>query len=244
MTTGDKKRSGKGATALFVVLGIILILLGIIPLASGAAILVFNRSEDSKGYHLSNTYQMNTSTYAFAMAMSPMRVESFYGRLAQNLFGVQNTVQAEWIITPVNSSKAVFAGWAPHTAGENYINTMETELPTYWHWSGPYSPALTIHATAVSGQGLGGPSASPAAQTFWLASAHSNSAFNLDFNPVWDSSQGNNYLIITNLDSSKGVAANITLGYKIPIFNWLGYVLVPVGIIIFACGILLVRKKK
>ncbi len=178
------------------------------------------------------------------MAMSPMRVESFFGRLAQSLFGEENTVQAEGVISPVNSSKTVFAGWAPHTAGENYVNTMETELPTYWHWSGPYSPALTIETTAISGQELSGPSASPAAQTFWLASAHSTSKFNLAFNPVWDTSQGNNYLIITNLDGSKGVAVNITLGYKIPIFNWLGYVLVPVGIIIFACGILLVRKKR
>ncbi len=244
MTAEVKKRNGKGANALLVVLGIILIILGIIPVAGGTAILVFNRSQDSNGYHLSNTYQMNTSTYAFAMAMSPMRVESFYGRLAQNLFGVQNTVQAEWIITPVNSSKTVFAGWAPHTAGEKYINTMETELPNYWHWSGPYSPALTINQTLISGQGLGGPAASPASQTFWLASAHSSSKFSLDFNPVWDSAQGNNYLVITNLDGSKGVAANITLGYKIPIFNWLAYVLIPVGIIIFVCGILLVRKKR
>jgi hypothetical protein len=46
------------------------------------------------------------------------------------------------------------------------------------------------------------------------------------------------------MGGSSGVAGNITLGYKIPIFNWLGYVLIPVGIIIFACGIMLVRKKK
>jgi len=240
----DNKHKGKGATALFVIIGIILILLGIIPVAGGAAILFFNRSMDSDGYHLSNTYQMNTSTYAFAMAMSPMRVESFYGRLVQSLFGTQNTVQAEWIITPVSPSKTVFAGWAPHTAGENYINSMETELPTYWHWSGPYSPALTIQTTAISGKGLSGLGVSPASQTFWLASAHSSSKFSLDFSPVWDSAQGNNYLVITNLDGSKGVASNITLGYKIPIFNWLAYVLIPVGIIIFACGILLVRKKR
>jgi len=244
MTNEEKKHRGKGAATFFVIIGIILILAGIIPVAGGAAILVFNRGEDSNGYHLSNTYQMNTSTYAFAMAMSPMRVESFFGRLAQNLFGTENTVQAEWVITPVNSSKAVFAGWAPHTAGQNYINTMETELPTYWLWSGPYSPALTIQTTVISGQGLVGPSVSPAAQTFWLVSAHSSNTFSLDFNPVWDSSQGNNYLIITNMDGSSGVAGNITLGYKIPIFNWLGYVLIPVGIIIFACGIRLVRKKR
>jgi uncharacterized membrane protein len=242
MTAEAKKRKGKGATALYVVLGIILILVGFIPVAGGAVILVFSRSEDSNGYHLSNTYQMNTSTYAFAMAMSPMQVESFYGRMAQSLFGEESTVEAEWVITPVNSSKAVFTGWAPHSASENYINTMEMELPTYWHWSGPYRPALTIQTTVISGQGLGGP-ASPAAQNFWLASAHSSSTFTLDFNPVWDSSRGNNYLIITNMDGSQGVAANLTLGYKIPIFNWLGYVLIPIGIFIFACGILLLRKK-
>jgi hypothetical protein len=246
VTGMDTKRKGKGVNAVFVVLGVILIILGIIPVAGGAAILFFNRGKDSNGYHQSNTYQVNTSTYAyaFAMAMSPMRVESFFGRLAQNLFGEENTVQAEWVITPVSPSKTVFAGWAPHTAGENYVNTMETELPTYWHWSGPYSPALTINQTLISGQGLSGPSASPASQTFWLASAHSTGKFSLAFNPVWDSAQGNNYLVITNMDGSKGVAANITLGYKIPIFDWLAYVLIPAGIIIFACGILLARKKK
>ncbi|MGA9695896.1 MAG: hypothetical protein WBQ62_05745, partial [Dehalococcoidales bacterium] len=66
MTNEEKKHRGKGAATFFVIIGIILILVGIIPVAGGAAILVFNRGEDSNGYHLSNTYQMNTSTYAFA----------------------------------------------------------------------------------------------------------------------------------------------------------------------------------
>ena len=72
MSTGEKKHRSRGAIALFVVTGIILILLGIIPIAAGTTILIINRSRDSEGFHVSNTYQMNTSTYAFAMAMSPM----------------------------------------------------------------------------------------------------------------------------------------------------------------------------
>jgi hypothetical protein len=243
MSTGEKKHRSKGAIAFFVIIGIILILLGIIPIAAGTTILIFNRSRDSEGYHVSNTYQMNTSTYAFAMAMSPMRIETFWGRLSQNLFGTENTVQAEWVITPVNSSKEVFAGWAPQAAGENYINNMEFELPTYWHWNGPYSPAIKITTVQVFGQGKGGPTESPTSQTFWLDSAQSTGTFNLHFNPVWNSSMGNNYLVITNPDGSPGVAANIALGFKIPVFNWLAYVLIPVGIVIFACGILLVRKR-
>jgi hypothetical protein len=49
--------------------------------------------------------------------------------------------------------------------------------------------------------------------------------------------------VITNPDGSRGVAANIALGFNIPVFDWLAYALIPVGIIIFACGILLVRKR-
>jgi hypothetical protein len=245
MTTEVKKHRGKGAAAFFAIIGIILIVLGIIPVAGGAAILFYNRYRDSQGYHLSNIYQINTSTYAFMMEMSPLRIESVLGRLSQSLFGTENTIQAEWVVTPVNSSKAVFAGWAPYNAGQNYVSQTETEGPyPEWHWSGPYAPKITITGTLIFGQGASGPTASPATQTFWLDAAHSSSTFDLHFNPVWDSTQGNNYLIITNMDGSQGVAANIALGFKIPIFNWLGYVLIPVGIIIFACGILLVRKKK
>jgi hypothetical protein len=58
------------------------------------------------------------------------------------------------------------------------------------------------------------------------------------------STAGNKYLIITNLDGSKSVTSDIYLGFKIPVFRWLPYVLIPLGIIIFVCGILLIKKIK
>ena len=245
MSTGERKQINKGVIALFVIIGIILIILGVIPIIGGAAILLANRGRDSESYHLSNVYQMKTSTYAFGMEMAPLRIESFYGRLSQSLFGTENTVQAKWVITPVNSTKELFAGFTSADAGKNYVSKMETEGPyPYWNWDGPYSPKIEITTTQIFGLGSGGPTKSPALENFWAEAVQSSGTVNLYFNPAWDSASGNNYLVITNLDGSKGVAADIYLGFKIPVFSWLPYVLLPVGIIIFVGGILLVRKKR
>ena len=245
MSTGEVKTRKNRAIAFFVIIGVLLIILGIIPVIGGTAILFSNRGRDSEGYHLSNVYKMNTATHAFIMEMAPLEIESFYGRLSQHLFGTENTVQAKWVIRPVNSSKELFAGFTSASAGENYFSKIEAEGPyPYWHWDGPYNPSIEITTTVISGKGLGGPTKSPALETFWLNTAQSSETFNLYFNPVWNSSSGNNYLIITNLDGASGVAADISLGFKIPVFNWLAYVLIPVGIIIFVCGIFLVRKTR
>lgn len=187
---------------------------------------------------------MKTSTYAFEMEIGPLKIVTFYARLAQILFGTENTVQAKWVIKPINSSKELFAGFSKALDGKNYVEKMETEGPyPYWEWHGPYNPAIEITETSIFGKGLGGPIKSPILESFWLKTAQSSEILNIYYNPVWSSNAGNNYLVITNLDGTKGLEANIYLGFKIPLFSWLPYLFIPVGILVCVAGVFLMRNR-
>jgi hypothetical protein len=47
-----------------------------------------------------------------------------------------------------------------------------------------------------------------------------------------------------DLDGSKGVEADIQLGFKVPILGWLAYLLIPLGVLMCICGIFLVKRRK
>jgi len=49
-------------------------------------------------------------------------------------------------------------------------------------------------------------------------------------------------IVVMNADASKGLDAEIQLGSRIPMYSWLPYVLVTVGIVFLLAGILLVKR--
>jgi hypothetical protein len=237
------KGTTKGRRA-FLFWGIILMLIGIISLLTGVFILIFNVSADTEGYHGSNIYEIRTSTYAFELEIGALRMVTPYARLGMQLFGVNDIVQAKWVITPQDNSKELFSGFTTAVNGKNYISQMQTEGPPYWNWHGPYDPQINIGTTSIFGPANIGPTALPATETFWLTSTHGKGKQFIEYSPVWDNQNDNKYLVIMNLDGSRNVKANIQLAFRIPIFARLSYWLIPIGILLNTAGIVLIRKRK
>jgi hypothetical protein len=66
----------------------------------------------------------------------------------------------------------------------------------------------------------------------------------MNWNPVWDETTGRNILVIMNADGSSNVDADIQLGFKVPLFGWLPYLLLALGIIMLVVGWFLFRYRK
>ena len=79
----------------------------------GTAILVLNRGTDKYGYSLSDVYKVETSTYAFALWVNPLRIPSYLSWMNS-----KNIAQTKWVVKAVNSSKEIFIGWAKAADGE------------------------------------------------------------------------------------------------------------------------------
>jgi hypothetical protein len=236
--TKEKRKSRKA----FLFWGVILICLGIISLLTGVYLVIFNHSADSEGYHGSNIYEIRTSTYAFELEIGALRMVTPYSRLGMQLFGVNDMVLAKWTITPQDNSE-LFCGFSTALNGKNYISRMQTEGPPYWNWQGPYHPQINIGSTSIFGPANTGPETPPSTQTFWLSTTHGRGTQFITYSPVWDSQSDNKYMVIMNLDGSKNVKASIQLSFKMPIFAVLPYWLIPIGILLNAAGVLLVKKR-
>jgi len=225
------------------ILGILIIIIGIIPIVGGAAILIFNKSADADGYHWSNTYEIRTSTYAFSFEIPSLSTVSLYSRLGSNLFGAANAVQAKWVIEPVEISRDIFTGLTTTSDGINYISRMETE-EAVWSMAGPFKPEINVTSLELSVEGLEGPAQPPWAETFWFNACFGKGQASIYYTPVWNTHADDKYLIILNTDGTNNVKADVKLGFNFPVFRWLPYRLIPLGVLICLGGIILIRKGR
>lgn len=223
---------------ILLVVCILLLILGVSALLGGVAILVLNQGTDEDGFALSNVYEVRSSACAFALWVAPAKTPSYLSWL-----GTENIVETKWVVGSADSSKELLVGWTKAADGESYVNSFRFETPPRWNWFlWPYSPEINVPSSAV--HGTGAPSRSPAKVSFWLASDTSSASVELPWSPVWDIEEGRNILIIMNSDGSSDVEADVQLAFKVPIFGWLPYLLIPVGAVLVLVVVFLFRRKK
>lgn len=233
----EKKGIKKGKIILLIGI-VLLVLFGVSSILSGTVILILNRGTDKDGYSLSDVYKVETSTYAFALWVSPLRIPSYLSWMNPD-----DIAQTKWVVNAVNPSKELFIGWAKAADGENYLNGFQFETPPSWHWSTtPYHPRMDIPSTVIHNEGA--PSKPPTQENFWLKSAHSSNSSTINWDPTWSPQTDKNILIIMNADGSGNVEADLQLGFKVPIFSWLPYLLIPLGVLMCIGGIFLIRLRK
>ena len=226
------------------VAAILIALIGIASLATGATMLYMNSRTDNEGYSLSNSYAVRTNTHAYWLRISSLEFVTSYSRLGLQLFGVSQIAQTKWVMKSTNPNKELFVGLASASTATNYLNTMETEGPyPYWEWfTGPFYAKLEITTTKIFA-GLSGPTRSPAEETIWINSAHFKDKGTIYWDPYWVGMSNDKYLVIMNLDGTSGVQADIELGIKTPLFGWLQYVLVVVGLLLCFTALLTLKRR-
>jgi len=181
----------------------------------------------------SNVYHVNTSTYAFKLYMNEFKLSTW------GFLGAGNVAQMKFIVKATDPTRELFTGYATTTDSDPYRRSFQCEIPTYWHWIvESYYAEIFINTTVI--EGVGAPTSLPQTQTFWLTSAHSNSIAEMTYLPLHEQHSW----FIMNLDGSKNITADIQIAFKSPILTVLPFILLPLGIVLAAGGLYLLRRKK
>ncbi|MFA5363753.1 MAG: hypothetical protein WC325_01045 [Candidatus Bathyarchaeia archaeon] len=232
------EKKSKNFKLVVLIAAVLLFLVGAVFVLGGVILVAFNLGTDSEGFAYSNVYEVRSSTYAFALWVAPAHVPSYLSWLS-----TETIMETRWVVSAVDSSKPLFVGWTKEANGQVYLNGIGFQTPPSWHWSlTPYSPSIEIPTSPVYGSSA--PSRSPGSESFWLATETSDTKVQLNWTPVWDESTGRNILVIMNADGSSNVDADVQLAFKVPIFGWLPYVLLALGLVMLLGGWFLVRYRK
>jgi len=201
--------SGPGRVLALAVAGITA-LLGIAAVAAGGAGIVLDQTQrDSSGYLMTSATPYSTSTYALVSA-------SYRGGTSNNWFVARDMLGT--VRVRVSSARPVFVGIASESALGSYLaNVARAEGNT-----------LTNRSTRLRSYPGGAPSAPPAAQRFWAASASGAGEHTL----TWTPQNGSWRIVVMNADGSAGVAAGVSVGALVPD-------LLTVAITVLGAGILL-----
>jgi hypothetical protein len=215
------------------VLGIVIFIMAFVVLAGGISVFIYNQDTDSEGYVYSNVYHVNTTTYAFTLYMNELKLSTW------GFLGAANVAQMKFIVKATDSTRELFTGYATTAASEPYRQGFQCEIPTYWHWiTEPYYAEIFINTTVI--EGADAPPSLPQTQTFWLTSTHSNNTAEMTYLPQHEQ----HIWYIMNLDGSKNVTADIQIAFKSPILTVLPFILLPLGLILAAGAVYLLRRKK
>ncbi len=227
-TTQKPKRSKK-----HLIFAGILIVMGFLFLSAGSSFAYYNQSTDSEGYVYSNSYHVNTTTYAFTAYMN-----QFHGGIWR-VFGAENIAQIKYIVRNLNPAKELFIGYATTAQSEPYRQSFQCEIPTYWRWhTEPYYAEIDITTTVI--EGTGAPAVLPQTQSFWRTTAQSTDTAVMTYLPL----QEQHIWFIMNSDGSPNITADIQIAFKSPILTMLPLIFLPIGIILLVAGVFLLIKKK
>jgi hypothetical protein len=223
LTASNKKLNKK--KILLTIVSVLLLLLGVVAMISGAVFMYLNTTNDSEGYALSNTYTVQTSANAFVL---------WVGSPTTN-------AQLKWIITSPNS-KEVFAGFGQADTVVSYVGQYKFATPAYgWNYiARAYSASLNITNVDVMNQDK--PAMPSTQQPIYLNQVTTTNKTTLYCSSSSDNSMS--MLVIMNTDGSNGVNATIQLGSKLAIYSWLPYALIPVGLVFLAAGFLLFKRLR
>jgi hypothetical protein len=239
----SEKKVKKSRKILSLVTGVVIVIIGILTLAGGAAILVYNKSADDKGFHWSNTYEVRSSTYAFTVEMKSLSAFSLYARLGAHLFGPNNAVEAKWSVETVDYSGDLFIGLTKISNGVDYLSKIETEKAV-WSLDGFFDPQISMNSLTSTGSGLGGPLTPAWKEDFWSQWYLGRGQPLVEYPPFWNTDADDKYMIIMHSDGTKNVDVDLKLGFNFPVFRWLPYRLIPLGVIICTVGVLFMVTRK
>jgi hypothetical protein len=190
---------------------------------AGGVIMYLNTTNDSEGYALSNTYHIQTDSNAFALWVGAPVSEA----------------RLKWVIS-TDSGKEVFAGWGGVETVNAYASNYQYAAPVYgWsYYSRAYAASLNItNVQIVNSERAVMPMPSSG---LFLDTVTTSNVATLYCSPSSLSRTG--MIVVMNADASKGLDAEIQLGSRIPMYSWLPYVLVTLGIVFLLAGILLVKR--
>jgi len=208
-----------------IIVSVLMVLLGGVALIAGGVIMYLNSGNDSEGYTLSNTYHIQTDSNVFALWVGAPVSEA----------------RLKWVIS-TNSNKEVFAGWGAMETVNAYTGNYQYATPASgWSYHAKaYEASLNITNVEIINTQY--PVMPMPTSGIFLDTITTSNAATLYCSPSSLGKTG--MIVIMNADASQGIDTEIQLGSRIPMYSWLPYVLIVVGIMFLIAGLLLVKRVK
>jgi hypothetical protein len=206
-------------TGLTVGAWIAVVLGAVIAAAGGTAIWANTWERDDNGYISAKAHRYQTHTRA--IATENITVGSYVP-----------TWLAGKVRLDVSGDKPLFVGIAPKTTVDAYLARVEHTEATKLDLD-PFKVTYVDHAGTVNP----GP---PAHELFWAAGVSGTNS------PLtWKLRSGDWSIVVMNADGSRGVAASVGVGVKVPALLWAGIGLILVGgALLAAAGLMFAKRSR
>jgi hypothetical protein len=201
-----------------VVLGALVALVALGLTVGGGALLVADRTMRHDGYVTVLDRQVGTAGYAVAATALDIQTMASGNDIADRVLG-RMRVQA----TRQGSGPDLFVGIAPSADVERYLSGVARTVPG---------------RTAALDRDIAGaaPSTPPTAVDTWVASASGSPGTQL----TWSPRNGDWGMVLMNADGSAALRANVVAGAELPWLGTAGAVLLVVGLLVLAAGVVTV----
>ena len=205
-----RTRGGAGRVVLIAV-GVIAALLSLGLLAGGTALVVVDQTQrDEDGFLMAPSGDFSTATYAIVSESVDVDIGGSEDAARAILGDVR--IRSE-------SDRDVFVGIAREADVKEYLSGVEHSVVTDIEKDPEYSDRR--------GEA---PASPPGDQEFWVASANGAGEQTLE----WEPEDGNWNAVVMNLDGSRGVASELSIGAELDAALWFGIVLLVVGAVLAA----------
>jgi hypothetical protein len=211
--TNTPRRMSAGRAGL-IVTGVIAGLLALGALGIGGAALVVDGEKDERGYLATDSERFVAGSHALATENLDIDLDGAEWLVDDGELG---EVQLE--VAP-ESGEPVFLGIARTDDVAGYLRNVDhTRLTDV-----DADPLGRLEASYRREPGEGRPAA-PADQAFWAASTEGRGTQTLD----WRVEDGDWSVVIMNADGSRGVAADVSAGAKVPFLDEFGWSAIGTG---------------
>ena len=201
---------------MLIVVGVIAGIVAFGLLAGGCALVVVDQTQrDNDGYLMSPTVDFSTPTYAIVSE----RADIDAGGAERALDTFLGTVRIR-----SESDRAVFLGIGPAAAVDRYLARVERDVVT------GFDSGFANDDPTYSRRGGAAPSGPPEAQTFWVASQTGAGEQTIQ----WEPEDGNWRAVVMNVDATRGVSADMSIGAELDSVLWIGLGLLAVGVLLAA----------
>jgi hypothetical protein len=215
----DAQPGMSGGRIVLVVAGILVSLLALAAVASGAGLLVVNHTErDSAGFFSTGQEPFRTNSYALVSE------EVDIGTDGPDWLFEEGRLATVRLRGSSEDGREIFLGIAPASQVRSYLAGTRHDVVTDFDVD-------PFRATYRSSPGTSAP-AEPASQTFWSASASGSGSQSIE----WDVAEGNWSVVVMNADASPGVDVELSVGAKVGFIFWVGLGLLIFGVILLAGG--------
>jgi Domain of unknown function (DUF4389) len=204
---------GRGGRILLLVLGSIVAILAFATLAGGCALVAVDRTQrDDDGFLMSPSEDFRSPTYA--IVSEDANIDSGAAENALDAFLGTVRIRSE-------SLRPVFLGIAREADVAAYLDAVERDVVTDLDSDGD---------PRYEREGAGAPDGPPGDQTFWVVKASGSGEQTLD----WEPEDGDWQVVLMNVDATRGVSSELSIGAELDSVLWIGIGTLAVGALLAA----------